>query len=254
MQIVTWNVNSIRARLDRVLAWIDRVQPDLLCLQELKCQHEQFPHEGFAARGYTAVIHGQKTYNGVAILSRHPMTAETPVRLLDDDDAARAVTATVGGVQVLDLYVPNGKAVDTDSYHYKLRWLDGLQSWLSARCDPAAPLVICGDFNIAPDDRDVYDPEGWHEQVLCSTPERERFARLLGWGLTDALRSFTDEPAQYTWWDYRNLGFQKRQGLRIDHFLLTAPLLPRAKAVRIDREERKGKGASDHAPVILELD
>jgi len=253
MQIVTWNVNSVRARLDRVLAWIDRVQPDLLCLQELKCQHEQFPIEGFEARGYSAVVHGQKTYNGVAILSRHPMMDAAPVRLLDDDDAARAVTATVGGVRILDLYVPNGKAVDTDSYRYKLRWLDALQGWLSTGCDPAAPLVICGDFNIAPDDRDVYDPAGWREQCLCSTPERERFQRLLSWGVTDALRMFTDEPAQYTWWDYRNLGFQKRQGLRIDHFLLTAPVVSRAKAVRIDREERKGQGASDHAPVILEI-
>lgn len=254
MRIATWNVNSVRARLDRALAWIDRVQPDLVCLQELKCQAEQFPHEGFLARGYHAVVHGQKTYNGVGILSRHPLEDAGPIRLLDDDDAARAIAATAGGVRVVDLYVPNGKAVDSDSYHYKLRWLDGLQRWLEANHTPDQPLILCGDFNIAPDDRDVYDPVGWKDQVLCSDPERERYRRLLGWGLTDALRNFTEEAAQYTWWDYRNLGFQKRQGLRIDHFLVSAPVLARARSVTIDREERKGAGASDHAPVLLELD
>ncbi len=253
MRIATWNVNSVRARLDRALAWIDRVQPDLVCLQELKCQPDQFPHEGFVARGYQSVVHGQKTYNGVAILSRHPLEEAGPIRLLEDDDAARAVAATCAGVRFVDLYVPNGKAVDSDSYHYKLRWLDGLQTWLEANHRPDQPLVLCGDFNIAPDDRDVYDPVGWEGQVLCSAPERERYQRLLAWGLTDALRNFTQEPAQYTWWDYRNLGFQKRQGLRIDHFLVTAPVLARAQGVSIDREERKGQGASDHAPVLLEL-
>lgn len=254
MQIATWNVNSVRARLDRALAWIDRVQPDLVCLQELKCQHHQFPEEGFLARGYQAVVHGQKTYNGVAMLSRLPMERAEPVRLLEDDDAARVVTATVGGIRVVDLYVPNGKAVDSDSYHYKLRWLDGLQRWLEENHTPDQPLILTGDFNIAPDDRDVYDPVGWQDQVLCSVPERERFQRLLSWGLTDALRNFTQEAAQYTWWDYRNLGFQKRQGLRIDHFLVSAPVLARARGVTIDREERKGAGASDHAPVILDLE
>ena len=253
MQIVTWNVNSVRARLERVLAWIDRVQPDLVCLQELKCQHDQFPAEGFVARGYQAVVNGQKTYNGVAILSRGPLEDPAPVRLLEDDDAARVVTTTVGGIRLVDVYVPNGKSVDSDSYVYKLRWIDALDAWLRANHSPDQPLVLCGDFNIAPDDRDVWDPAAWHEQVLCSTPERERYQRLLSWGLHDALRHFTSEPAQYTWWDYRNLSFQKRMGLRIDHFLVTAPVLARAKGVRIDREERKGQGASDHAPVILEI-
>lgn len=253
MRIATWNVNSVRARLDRALAWIDRVQPDLVCLQELKCQHAQFPGEGFEARGYQAVVHGQKTYNGVAILSRLPIEDAATVQPLTDDAAARGIAATVAGIRIVDLYVPNGKAVGTESYDYKLRWLDGLLAWLDQHHKSIEPVLVCGDFNIAPDDRDVHDPAAWHEQVLCSTPERDRYQALLRWGLQDALRHFTDEPAQYTWWDYRNLSFQKRMGLRIDHFLVTPAVLERAERVWIDREERKGTGASDHAPVILEL-
>ena len=254
MRIATWNVNSVRARLDRALAWLDSARPDLVCLQEVKCQQDAFPRDAFEARGYHVHVHGQKTYNGVALLSRDEPVDVVPIFPLADDPAARGIAATVGGIRVVDLYVPNGKEVGSESYDYKLRWLDGLGQWLSDQHSPDQAIILTGDFNIAPDDRDVYDPEGWRDQVLCSVPERDRFQRLLGWGLSDALRHFTDAPAQYTWWDYRNLGFQKREGLRIDHFLVSAPVLARAKAVTIDKDERRGKGASDHAPVLLDLE
>ena len=258
MQIVTWNVNSIRVRAERALAWIDRVQPDLICLQELKCQDEQFPREGFAARGYHLAMRGQKTYNGVGVLSRRPFDAVEPVIPIADDPQARGISVQVGDLRVVDLYVPNGQEVGSEAYSYKLRWLDGLLDWLSRTCRPDEQVILCGDFNIAPDDRDVYDPELWRERVLCSTPERERLQALMAWGLSDALRHFTDAPAQYTWWDYRNLGFQKREGLRIDHFLVSAPVLARAKGVEIDRDERREKKdqpkPSDHAPVKLILE
>lgn len=254
MKIATWNVNSVRARLDRALAWLDRARPDLVCLQEVKCQHDVFPREGFEARGYHVEVHGQKTYNGVALLSLEKPVDVVPIFPLADDAAARGIAATVNGIRVVDLYVPNGKEVGSESYDYKLRWLEGLAQWLISHHQPGDPVILTGDFNIAPDDRDVYDPEGWRDKILCSDPERERLKRLMDWGLHDALRHFTDEPAQYTWWDYRNLGFQKRQGLRIDHFLVSAPVLARARSVTIDRDERRGQGASDHAPVLLELE
>lgn len=253
MKIATWNVNSVRARLERALAWLDKVQPDLVCLQEVKCQQDVFPRDRFEERGYHVEVHGQKTYNGVALLSREKPVDVGPIFPLAEDTAARGIAATVGGIRVVDLYVPNGKEVGSESYDYKLRWLDGLERWLVENHRPSDPLILTGDFNIAPDDRDVWDVELWRDKVLCSEPERSRFQRLLGWGLTDALRRFTDAPAQYTWWDYRGLGFQKRQGLRIDHFLATDAVMARATGVTIDRDERRGEGASDHAPVVLEL-
>lgn len=254
MKIVTWNVNSVRARLDRLHAWLDRVGPDVMCLQELKCQPDQLPLEGIHARGYQVAAHSQKTYNGVAILSRLPMTEVEAGLPLADDPQARGIAATIAGIRVACLYVPNGQSLESPAYPYKLQWLDALHQWLQSGVQPGAPVVLCGDFNIAPEDRDLYDPEGWRDQVLCSAPERDRLRALLDWGLTDALRHFDDSAGLYTWWDYRNLGFQKRQGLRIDHFLVSPPVLAAARAVTIDKDERRGKGASDHAPVILELD
>ena len=258
MRITTWNVNSIRARKDRALAWLDRVQPDLVCLQELKCTDDVFPREPFEAKGYQIATYGQKTYNGVGLLSRASLQDVAQVHPLPDDPAARGIAATIDGVRVIDLYVPNGKEVGSESYAYKLRWLDGLATWLRERHRPDEPLLICGDFNIAPDDRDVYDPEAWREQVLCSTPERDALRVLIDWGLTDALRHFTDAPGLYTWWDFKTFGFQRKQGLRIDHFLVTAPVLARAQGVDIDIDERRGdkkdaEKPSDHAPVSLTL-
>ena len=253
MRITTWNVNSIRARLDRAVAWVERAQPDLLCLQELKCEDHVFPRERFEALGLHLATYGQKTYNGVGLISRSPLEDVVTDLPLAGDPQARGIAATVDGVRVVNLYVPNGSEVGSDKYAYKLAWLDALLAWVSDNASPDDPLVICGDFNITRDDRDIYDPEAWREKVLCSTPERERLEALLDWGLTDAFRHFDDSAGQYTWWDYRNLGFQKRQGMRIDHLLVTAPVLARAASVVIDRDERRGKGASDHAPVVLEL-
>ena len=253
MRITTWNVNSIRARLDRVLQWQDEHKPDVLCLQEIKCQDHQFPTETFEELGWYVETCGQKTYNGVAILSRVP-----PERVNRDlpwagDAQARAIAATISGVRIVDLYVVNGSAVGTDKFTYKLVWLDRLQAWIAANCSPDQPLVICGDYNIAPHDRDCYDPAGWEGQVLCTAEERSRFQGLLDWGLTDALRHVDPESARYTWWDFRTRGFERGEGLRIDHHLVSRPLLPRVLAVEVDTVERGEDKPSDHAPVTLVL-
>ena len=254
MRIVTWNVNSIRARENRVLNWLDQHRPDALCLQELKCTEDQFPFDGFDALGYQVQIHGQKTYNGVAIVTLDwPDDVEVAIPWADDDQA-RGIAATVDGVRIVSLYVPNGRSVENPAYQYKLEWLDRLRGWLDASASVDQPIVLCGDFNIAPEDRDVHDPEGWREQVLCSTPERARLAALIDWGLSDAYRLFDESAGVFTWWDYRGAGLQRNLGLRIDHHLISAPLLERASGVEIDIEERQGDKPSDHAPVTLVLD
>lgn len=253
MRIASWNVNSIRARENRVLNWLDQHQPDVLCLQELKCLEEEFPFDGFDQLGYEVSLVGQRTYNGVAIAS---LGGQEEVELgapWPEDVQARGVSAVVDGVRVLSVYVPNGQAVESEAWAYKLAWLERLRDWLDATASPDEPLVICGDFNIAPDDRDVWDPDAWREQNLCSTPERERLRALLDWGLTDALRATTDAPGLYTWWDFLTDGFLYGRGLRIDLHLITQPLVERLEAVEIDTEERAGEGPSDHAPVTLVL-
>lgn len=256
MRITTWNVNSIRARENRVLNWLDQHRPDALCLQELKCTEEQFPFDGFDALGYQVAIFGQKTYNGVAIASLDwPDDPEMAIPW-PDDDQSRGIAATIGGVRIVSLYVPNGRSVDNPAYRYKLEWLDRLRGWLDGR-DTGEEIVLCGDFNIAPDDRDVHDPEAWRENVLCSTPERERLTALLDWGLTDAYRQFDDSAGVFTWWDYRGGALQRNHGLRIDHHLISQPLVERASGVEIDIDERQeddGDKPSDHAPVTLVLD
>lgn len=253
MNVVTWNVNSIRARLPRVLEWVDANQPDVLCLQEIKCVEGAFPLVDFATRGYLPVMNAQPTYNGVAILSRRPLESPECVTFCADNPQARHVAATIDGIRIVNLYVPNGKAVGAPHFAYKLRWLDELREWLGEQHTPTEPLVVCGDFNIAPEDRDVYDPDALRELVLCSTPERERFQRLTEWGLIDAFRSFSDAPGQYTWWDYRQGMFRRGMGLRIDHHLITPAVAKRASDVRIDRSAREGEKPSDHAPVTLVL-
>lgn len=250
MNLTTWNVNSIRARLERTLEWVDAMRPDVLCVQELKCQDTEFPRQAFLDRGYHVAVFGQKTYNGVAILSLRPME-EVEVDLpWPGDPQARGIRAMVDGLQVVNLYVVNGGTVDSDKYRYKLEWLDRLRDWLRPRLD--RPTVVCGDFNIAPADRDCYDPKGWEGQTLVSVPERQRFQALLALGLHDALRRFHDGPA-YTWWDYRMNAWPQDHGLRIDHHLVTDDVLARATDVSVDREARGRPGATDHAPVTLHL-
>jgi len=252
MRLATWNVNSVRARLDRVLAWLSRHEPDLLALQETKVVDDAFPRLEIESLGYRVETYGQKTYNGVALLSRTPLEDVTR-GLTGEDPDARVIGARAGGIRVLNLYVPNGQEVGSEKYAGKLLWLDRLRSRLEEEHSPSEPLLLCGDFNIAPEDRDVYDPRRWKGKVLCSEPERERFRALLEWGLVDAIRSRTEEGGIYTWWDYRLSAFRRDWGLRIDHFLITNPLVSRVTSFTVDREERGGEQPSDHAPVVLEL-
>lgn len=255
MKLATWNVNSIRARLERVLAWTETNAPDVLCLQEIKVEDDVFPAGAFEDLGYHAVVHGQRTYNGVAILSKTP--PEDPWRGLDDgvdDPQARLVGARVDGVRVLCAYVPNGEYVGSVKWTYKLAWLERLGRFLEARCDPAAPLVLCGDLNIAPEPRDVKNPEKWEKTVLFHPEARAALETLSGFGLADALRLHHEEDGIYSWWDYRMLGFPKNDGLRIDHVLVTEPMAARCTDCFVDREARKGPKPSDHAPVVALFD
>lgn len=262
MKLVTWNVNSVRARHDRLVAFLDREAPDVLCLQELKVVDDAFPLDEIAARGYHVATHGQPTYNGVAILSRTPL--RDVVRGFWDDDApdvqARLVTATldaptVGEVRVTSAYVPNGASVGSDKWAYKTAWMDRLGRGLD-RLDPARPYVLCGDVNVAPTDRDVRNADRWAGTVLTHETVRAAVAAWQAWGLDDVVRRLhPDTDGPYSWWDYRNLGFQKNDGLRIDHVLATAPLAARAVEARVDRDERRttthATPPSDHAPVLV---
>jgi exodeoxyribonuclease-3 len=257
VRIATWNVNSIRTREDRVLLWLDEHEPDVLLLQETKVVDDDFPREGFEERGYSLSLYGQRTYNGVAIASKLPLEdVETGVPLAGDEDA-RGIAATIAGIRVVGLYVPNGRRLDHEHYQYKLRWLDALHIWLREQADPASPLILAGDFNIAPDDRDVHDPAEWQDTVMNSDDVRTRLQTVLAWGLSDALRATTDEAGIFTWWDYRAGAFRFNKGLRIDLMLVTDPVRERIEAVTTDRNDRKvRKGVekpSDHIPVTLDL-
>lgn len=255
LRIATWNVNSIRAREERLVAWLAAHAPDVLCLQELKVSDDAFPHDAIRAAGYHAVTHGQKTYNGVAILAKAEPT-DVVVGLGDgvEDPQARLLSARVLGVRVLSAYVPNGGEPGSEKWTYKLAWLERLRGYLDARCKPSELLALCGDLNIARDDLDVKNPETWKDTVLCRPEVRACFQSLVGWGLEDTFRKHHPEGGVYSWWDYRMLGFPKNDGLRIDHVLATKPLGARSTEASIDRQERKGKGASDHAPVIAVFD
>jgi exodeoxyribonuclease-3 len=257
MRITTWNVNSVRTRKDRVLLWLREHEPDVLCMQETKVVDRDFPREGFEELGYAVSAHGQNTYNGVAIASRLPVEDVMVGLPLDGDDEARGIAVTVGGVRIVDVYVPNGSEVGSDKYAYKLRWLDALGDWLDRNVEPSEALVVAGDYNIAPDDRDVFDPEAWREQVLCTDKERARFQSLLQWGLTDALRAVNDESSVYTQWDYRGAAFRFNQGVRIDHLLVSEPVRVRIESVELSRDDRKVRDGvakpSDHIPVTLVL-
>jgi exodeoxyribonuclease-3 len=255
LKIATWNVNSIRARKDRVLAWLSENQPDVLCVQETKVTDDIFPHEDLASVGYQAVVHGQKTYNGVALLTRD--AASDVVRGFSDDgddQQARFIGATVAGVRVFSAYIPNGSSLGSDKYQYKLEWLRRLRAYLDANESPDTPLLLSGDWNVAPEDRDVHDPLLWEGDVLCTDAEREALQAIVDWGFVDTFRMHCEEAGKFSWWDYRMLGFPKNKGLRIDHIYATESLSGVCTESVIDRGERKGKGASDHAPVIAIFD
>ena len=254
MKIATWNVNSLKVRLPHLLQWLQANPVDVLFLQETKLTDDKFPVAQINAAGYQVAFSGQKAYNGVAILSRLPITDVVKNNPRFEDEQQRILAATIDGIRFVCAYVPNGQAVDSDKYVYKLAWLASLREWLHEEMRSHAGLAILGDYNIAPEDRDVHDPAAWAGQVLCSDKERAALQALFDLGLTDSYRMFEQLEKQFSWWDYRMLGFQKNKGLRIDHILLSASLASRCTACAIDRVPRKWEQPSDHAPVIATLD
>ncbi len=255
MRVVTWNVNSLKARLARVEEWIAEVQPDVLCLQETKLADDAFPALAFEAMGYQAAHHGQGQWNGVAILSKVGLddVVANFAPGVEPDPEARIITATCGGVRISSVYVPNGRALDHDHYRYKLDWLGRLREHLDRDTAPDAAAIVAGDFNIAPDDRDVHDPAALVGATHVSEPERARLAELEAWGLVDSFRHLHDGAGLYSWWDYRSGDFHQGRGMRIDLVLVTRPLVDRIRWCVVDRNARKGKQPSDHAPVVLDL-
>jgi len=253
MKIATWNVNSLAVRLPQVLDWLKEHQPDALCLQETKLTDDKFPQEVWKELGYRAEFFGQKTYNGVALISR--TEASSIIKNIPgfEDEQARVIAGTVDGVRVIGAYFPNGQAPDSDKFQYKMKWLEALSSWVANELQTHPQLALIGDFNIAPEDRDVYDPVAWAGQIHCTPEERAHFQALIGLGLSDAFRLFEQPPKSWSWWDYRNLACRKNQGLRIDHILVSPALRERTKACVIDKLPRKNERPSDHAPVVLEL-
>jgi exodeoxyribonuclease-3 len=251
LKIATWNVNSIRSRLERLLRWLETTQPDVVCLQELKVTDEAFPSKSIEKAGFHAAVFGQKTYNGVAILARsEPANVERGLGDDEEDPQARLIAADIARVRIISAYIPNGQTVGSEKYDYKLAWMGRLRRYLEDRHDPSQPLALCGDFNVASDDHDVANPERWAGSVLCDQATREAFDQVRQWGLTDVFRQHHPEGGIYSWWDYRMLAFPKNDGLRIDHILATEPLAKRCTSAEIDRDERKGKKPSDHAPVV----
>jgi exodeoxyribonuclease III len=268
VRIATWNVNSLKARLEKVTWWLERAKPDVLLLQETKLADGEVPLLAFRTAGYELAHHGEGRWNGVAIASRCGIADVVtnfgePLAPAKTDDAgddeplaeARMISAVCGGVRVVSVYAPNGRVVGSTFYQAKLAWFDRLKAWLEKAAKPADPLVLGGDMNVAPEDIDVWDPRACHGGTHVSAPERDAFARLCRWGLVDVYRARHPEPGRYTWWDYRAGMFHKNFGMRIDHLLLSAPLAARAVAAEIDREARKGKPIpSDHAPLVIDLD
>lgn len=253
MKIATWNVNSLRVRLSHVLGWLETEQPDLLAVQETKTVDADFPVQALEEAGYHVAFSGQKTYNGVALVSKCAVedAVTDPPNL--EDPQRRILAGTCGNVRIIDLYVPNGSEVGSDKYAYKLDWLDKIQAFIADEMSRHPKLVVLGDFNIAPEDRDVYEPDVWRDKILCSGPERAAFQGLLGLGLNDAFRLFEQEESSFSWWDYRAAGFRRNLGLRIDHILITDALRSDCKSCRIDKEPRKLERPSDHAPVVAEF-
>ena len=252
MKVVSWNINSLRKRQDRLFAWLESSKPDIVCLQETKCPDEQFPALALQSAGYDSAYHGEKSYNGVAILSKTKL-ADVRASLCDEvvDPQARVISATVGNLRVYSVYAPNGQAVGSPAYKYKLEWYARLRDCLTKEKD--VDLVVCGDFNVAPEDVDIHDPELWRGAIMCSDAERAAFQQLREIGLRDTLRLHPQEPGVFTWWDYRMLSFPKNRGLRIDAVLASEGLAKKCTASGVDREMRKGKDPSDHAPIWAEF-
>jgi exodeoxyribonuclease-3 len=254
MKIASWNVNSLKVRLPQVLQWLEYAKPDVLALQEIKQVNEDFPLAEIQAAGYSAVCSGQKTYNGVAILSRAPLEdTATDIDGLDDPQR-RILAATVGKLRILNLYVVNGQEVDSEKYHYKLEWLRHISAYIKAELQSHPQMVILGDFNITPEDRDVHDPEAWREKILCSTRERTALQSILALGFSDTFRRFEQAAGSFSWWDYRAAAFRRNLGLRIDLILASHALAERCRAAGIDKEPRSWERPSDHVPVWAEFD
>lgn len=253
MKLATWNVNSLKVRLPHVLDWLATQQPDVLCLQETKLEDASFPVAELQAIGYRALFSGQKTYNGVALLGKTHGTDILSSIPGFADDQKRILAATYDDVRVICAYFPNGQSVDSDKYQYKLRWLEALHEWLHDELAKYPQLALLGDYNIAPEDRDVHDPKAWEGNVLVSPAERAAFSKLLALGLRDAFRLFSQAENSFSWWDYRMAAFRRNMGLRIDHILLSPPLASRCKACWIDKSPRKLERPSDHAPVVAEI-
>ena len=253
MKLATWNVNSLKVRLPHVLDWLAANPVDVLCLQETKQQDSDFPQAELKAAGYHSLFSGQKTYNGVAILSRAP-ASDVQMGIPDfADEQKRVIAASYGDVRVINIYIPNGQSVDSDKYQYKLKWLDALQDWLKQELKHHPKLVLLGDYNIAPEDRDVHDPVAWQGNVLVSEPEREKFRSLEQLGLSDSFRLFEQAEKSFTWWDYRMMAFRRKMGLRIDLILISEPLVALCKSCVIDTAPRKLERPSDHTPVVVEI-
>lgn len=254
MKIATWNVNSIIARLSHVLRWLDEARPDVLCLQETKCVDERFPRERLIELGYHVETFGERAYNGVAILSRFPC-ADVQRGFPEDESSghARLIAGTLGGIRIINVYVPNGQEVGSEKYRFKLDWMQRLRRFLDEHHRPDENLLLCGDFNVAPEDRDVHDPNLWRGRILFSEPEREALAKLREWGLVDAFRLHVQDGGYFTWWDYRAGAFRRNAGLRIDHIWISRPLAERCTAAWIDRAPRSWERPSDHVPVIAEF-
>ena len=254
MKIATWNVNSVLARLPQVVRWLEAASPDVLCMQETKCVDEKFPIDDFSGLGYHSESFGQAAYNGVAILSR--IKCEQVCRGLPDDEEgaqSRVLAATIGGIRIVNVYTPNGQAVGAEKYYFKLEWLRRLRAFFDLHYQPSERVLLCGDFNVAPEDRDVHDPIMWRGRILFSDPEKEALLRVKQWGFVDAFRMHNSEEKQFSWWDYRAGAFRRNMGLRIDHVWVTEPLAKQTTGVVIDREPRRWEKPSDHAPVIAEI-
>ena len=253
MKLATWNVNSLNVRLPHVLEWLRDNPIDVLCLQETKQEDIKFPYDVLKAVGYNAVHLGQKTYNGVAILSKHEMTDVEHGIAEFEDEQKRVIAATIHGVRVVCVYIVNGQAVDSEKYEYKMRWLEALTYWLAGQLKQYPNLVLLGDYNIAPEDRDCHDPAAWIGQILVSPREREAFEKLTQLGLHDSFRLFEQPEKSFTWWDYRMMGFRRNFGMRIDHILVSDALKEKCESCIIDKSPRKLERPSDHTPVILTL-
>jgi exodeoxyribonuclease-3 len=254
VKIATWNVNSITAREPVVLRWLKEARPDVLCLQETKCTDEKFPRKNFEALGYRIEAHGQPTYNGVAILSRLPIEdVQRGFPGEEEGSHSRLIAATVGGVRVVNVYVPNGQSVGTEKFKFKLDWLARLRDYLNEHLWADDEALLCGDFNVAPEDRDVHDPDLWRGRILFSEPEKKAIRHVQEWGFTDAFRLHEPRPGFYSWWDYRAGGFRRNEGLRIDHVWVSEPLAERCRRAWIDKEPRGWERPSDHTPVVAEF-